>query len=150
MLLASAEPATPSETFLWPVPRVPPTLKVGEVHVWAVSLEQPLASARASESLLSVQELNRAQRFRSDRARGHVAWCGDLATPQIRAVASVPHGTRSLIRPRRKRPRQTLAPQGLRPALRYEVDQGRLVFALHDVARKWRRGYRTPDIPSAK
>lgn len=69
MLHTSAERTTPAEAFLWPVPRVRPTLKVDEVHVWAASLDQPVASERALESLLSLQELNRAERFRSDRDR---------------------------------------------------------------------------------
>jgi 4'-phosphopantetheinyl transferase len=69
MLHTSAEPATPTNVLLWPVPRVRPTLKVDEVHVWAASLDQPVASERALESLLSLQELNRAERFRSDRDR---------------------------------------------------------------------------------
>ena len=75
MLHTSAEQATPAEAFLWPVPRVLPTLKVDEVHVWAASLQQPAATVRALESLLSLQELNRADRFRNeaDRCRYVVA-----------------------------------------------------------------------------
>lgn len=71
----SADQITPPEAFLWPVPRVRPTLKVDEVHVWAASLEQPAASVRALEGLLSLRELNRAERFRSegDRRRYVVA-----------------------------------------------------------------------------
>jgi 4'-phosphopantetheinyl transferase len=75
MLHTPAEQTKSTEAFLWPVPRVRPTLKVDEVHVWAASLDQPVASVRALESLLSVQELNRAQRFGSegDRRRYVVA-----------------------------------------------------------------------------
>lgn len=69
MLHTSAERATPAEAFLWPVPRVLPTLKVDEVHVWAASLQQPAATVRALESFLSRQELNRAERFRNDSDR---------------------------------------------------------------------------------
>ena len=69
MLHTSAEQITPTEAFLWPVPRVRPTLKVDEVHVWAASLEQPAATVRALESLLSLRELNRAERFRNERDR---------------------------------------------------------------------------------
>ena len=69
MLHTSAEQITPTEAFLWPVPRVRPTLKVDEVHVWAASLEQPAASVRALESLLSLRELNRAERFRDEGHR---------------------------------------------------------------------------------
>ena len=68
MLHTSAEQA-PTEALLWPVPRVRPTLKVNEVHVWAADLGQPLASVQAYESLLSLQELNRADRFHSERDR---------------------------------------------------------------------------------
>lgn len=69
MLHTSTEQTTPTEAFLWPVPRVRPTLKVDEVHVWAASLEQPAASERALEALLSPQELQRADRFRNERDR---------------------------------------------------------------------------------
>ena len=69
MLHTSAEPTTPTEAFLWPVPRVRPTLKVDEVHVWAASLAQPAASVHALESLLSLRELNRAERFRNEADR---------------------------------------------------------------------------------
>jgi len=69
MLHTSAEQITPTEAFLWPVPRVRPTLKVDEVHVWAASLEQPAAGVRALESLLSLRELNRAERFRDEGHR---------------------------------------------------------------------------------
>lgn len=75
MLHTSTEQTTPTEAFRWPVPRVRPTLKVDEVHVWAASLEQPAASVRGLESLLSLQELDRAERFRNegDRRRYVVA-----------------------------------------------------------------------------
>jgi 4'-phosphopantetheinyl transferase len=75
MLHTSAEQTTLTEAFLWPVPGVRPSLKVDEVHVWAASLEQPAASERALESLLSLRELDRAERFRneSDRRRYVVA-----------------------------------------------------------------------------
>ena len=69
MLHTSAEPATLTETLLWPAPRVRPTLMVDDVHVWAASLEQPAATVRVLESLLSIQELNRAERFRNERDR---------------------------------------------------------------------------------
>ena len=69
MLHTSAEQTTPTESLLWPVPRVRPTLKVDEVHVWSASLEQPAATVHALESVLSVQELNRAERFHSERDR---------------------------------------------------------------------------------
>jgi len=69
MLHTSAEQIAPTEALLWPVPRVRPTLKVGEAHVWAASLDQPAASVRALESLLSLQELNRAERFRNEADR---------------------------------------------------------------------------------
>lgn len=75
MLHTSAEQTTLTGALLWPVPRVRPTLKVDEVHVWAASLEQPAASERALESLLSRQELDRAARFHNegDRRRYAVA-----------------------------------------------------------------------------
>lgn len=69
MLHTSAERPTPTEALLWPVPRRQPTLKVDEVHVWAASLDRAAASVRALESLLSLQELSRAQRFRGDYDR---------------------------------------------------------------------------------
>jgi 4'-phosphopantetheinyl transferase len=69
MLHTSAERTTPAEAFLWPVPRLRPTLKFDEVHVWAASLAQPAASVRVLESLLSPQEIKRAERFRNERDR---------------------------------------------------------------------------------
>jgi 4'-phosphopantetheinyl transferase len=44
-------------------------LRVDEVHVWAAALEQSLGSVAALEGLLSLEERNRAQRFRFDRDR---------------------------------------------------------------------------------
>ena len=69
MLHTSAEQTPATESLLWPVPRVRPTLKVDEVHVWAACLEQPASTVHALESVLSIQELNRADRFHSDRDR---------------------------------------------------------------------------------
>jgi 4'-phosphopantetheinyl transferase len=69
MLHTSAERIPQTESLRWPVPRTRPTLKVDEVHVWAACLEQPVATVHALQSLLSVQELNRADRFHSERDR---------------------------------------------------------------------------------
>jgi 4'-phosphopantetheinyl transferase len=69
MLPTCPEEVAVAETFLWPSAPARPMLRVGEVHVWAASLEQSFASMAALEELLSPAERNRADRYRVDRER---------------------------------------------------------------------------------
>jgi 4'-phosphopantetheinyl transferase len=53
----------------WPAAAAPPSLAVGEVHVWRVSLERPAGEVDRLAAALAPDEQARADRFRVERAR---------------------------------------------------------------------------------
>jgi 4'-phosphopantetheinyl transferase len=77
---------------LWSLMRDRPLLGTREVHVWRVSLDQPLAIVERFSQLLSVDEKARAARFHFERDRQHfIVARGCLRTILGRYLEIAPH-----------------------------------------------------------
>lgn len=68
----------------WPAPPADLELKVGQVHIWCTSLDQPFNSVTWLSELLSKDEQTRASRFVFDKDRQHFT----VARANLRLILS--------------------------------------------------------------